>query len=201
LNSRLNNHNLYIQGQTTHEEYQAQRYEGACTLYGPHTLAAFLEVYRQMAEALVSSQPVPPGPPPPQPNPNQLRGFLPGVITDSGVRLPPPGTLHQELLKALVTSPWIQGPCHPANQAEGGQVYRLNGFPWYFKSSPSKAVPEKPGRGCIRTVPRGVNFGDVVTDVEAGRCYAVGAAVSVTFHSANPRNRCAFAATGFPTGD
>ena len=32
---------------TTYEEYQQQRYEGASTLYGPHTLAAYQqEFYR-----------------------------------------------------------------------------------------------------------------------------------------------------------
>jgi len=36
-----NDYSSYI---TTYEEYQAQRYEGASTLYGPHTLKAYIQV-------------------------------------------------------------------------------------------------------------------------------------------------------------
>lgn len=50
--------------QTTYEEYQVQRYEGASTLYGPHTLGAYLDAFRQLTSALVSDQPISPGPMP-----------------------------------------------------------------------------------------------------------------------------------------
>ncbi len=42
-----------------------QRYEGASTLYGPHTLAAYQMLYSQMATALAKGVSVPPGPTPP----------------------------------------------------------------------------------------------------------------------------------------
>lgn len=41
-----NGYSSYV---ATPEEYTAQHYEGASTLYGPHTLAAYLEVYGQLA--------------------------------------------------------------------------------------------------------------------------------------------------------
>jgi hypothetical protein len=36
--------NTYASYVTTWEEYQAQRYEGASTLYGAHTLGAYIQV-------------------------------------------------------------------------------------------------------------------------------------------------------------
>jgi hypothetical protein len=42
--------NTYASYITTWEEYQVQRYEGAFTLYGPHTLDAYIQTAVQMAE-------------------------------------------------------------------------------------------------------------------------------------------------------
>ena len=36
--------NTYSSYVTTFEEYQAQRYEGASTIFGPHTLDAYIQV-------------------------------------------------------------------------------------------------------------------------------------------------------------
>ena len=36
--------NTYSSYVTTYEEYQAQRYEGASTIFGPHTLDAYIQV-------------------------------------------------------------------------------------------------------------------------------------------------------------
>ena len=36
--------NTYSSYITTYEEYQAQRYEGASTIFGPHTLDAYIQV-------------------------------------------------------------------------------------------------------------------------------------------------------------
>ncbi|XP_021180462.2 neutral ceramidase isoform X1 [Fundulus heteroclitus] len=59
--------NVYTHYITTYEEYQVQRYEGASTIYGPHTLTAYLSKYRQLAKAIaqdrVSELPVGPEPP------------------------------------------------------------------------------------------------------------------------------------------
>eukprot|EP00058_Branchiostoma_floridae_P025487 XP_002610977.1 hypothetical protein BRAFLDRAFT_127904 [Branchiostoma floridae] len=45
--------NTYADYITTYEEYQVQRYEGASTIYGPHTLAAFQQLYSQLAQDMV----------------------------------------------------------------------------------------------------------------------------------------------------
>ncbi|KAF5727352.1 Neutral/alkaline non-lysosomal ceramidase isoform 1 [Tripterygium wilfordii] len=53
--------NTYSQYVTTLEEYQVQRYEGASTLYGPHTLSAYIQEFQKLAHALIGGQPVVPG--------------------------------------------------------------------------------------------------------------------------------------------
>uniref|UniRef100_A0A3Q3GN98 Neutral ceramidase n=1 Tax=Labrus bergylta TaxID=56723 RepID=A0A3Q3GN98_9LABR len=59
--------NIYTHYITTFEEYQVQRYEGASTIYGPHTLSAYLQQYRSLARAIaqdrVSELPIGPEPP------------------------------------------------------------------------------------------------------------------------------------------
>ncbi|XP_049620626.1 neutral ceramidase-like [Suncus etruscus] len=59
--------NVYTHYITTYEEYQAQRYEAASTIYGPHTLSAYIHQFRILAKALatdtvadLSSGPEPP---------------------------------------------------------------------------------------------------------------------------------------------
>ncbi|CAL8262105.1 unnamed protein product [Arctogadus glacialis] len=44
--------NTYTHYITTYEEYQIQRYEGASTIYGPHTLGAYLQKYTNLARAI-----------------------------------------------------------------------------------------------------------------------------------------------------
>uniref|UniRef100_A0A673AZQ6 Neutral ceramidase n=1 Tax=Sphaeramia orbicularis TaxID=375764 RepID=A0A673AZQ6_9TELE len=59
--------NVYTHYITTYEEYQVQRYEGASTIYGPHTLSAYLLKYRGLARAIAQDRvpDLPPGPSPP----------------------------------------------------------------------------------------------------------------------------------------
>nr|XP_020012302.1 neutral ceramidase isoform X1 [Castor canadensis] len=59
--------NVYSHYITTYEEYQAQRYEAASTIYGPHTLSAYIQLFRALAKAIatdtvanMSSGPEPP---------------------------------------------------------------------------------------------------------------------------------------------
>lgn len=56
-----NSYSHYI---TTFEEYQEQRYEGGSTLYGPHTLAAYQQIFEDLATKLARNQSVPSGPTP-----------------------------------------------------------------------------------------------------------------------------------------
>ncbi|GAB2242358.1 hypothetical protein Droror1_Dr00019133 [Drosera rotundifolia] len=78
--------NSYSQYVTTFEEYEVQRYEGASTLYGPHTLSAYIQEFKKLASALITSKSVQPGPQPPDLLNKQL-SFLPPVILDTT----PPG--------------------------------------------------------------------------------------------------------------
>lgn len=58
--------NEYSQYITTFEEYCHQHYEGASTLFGPHTLKAYQQVAAGLAAAIAQNTPAAPGP---QPNP------------------------------------------------------------------------------------------------------------------------------------
>ncbi len=46
--------NAYCGYCTTYEEYQTQNYEGACTLYGPHTLEAYQQEYAKLVHAITN---------------------------------------------------------------------------------------------------------------------------------------------------
>ncbi|CAK9314543.1 unnamed protein product [Citrullus colocynthis] len=74
--------NSYSQYVTTFEEYQVQRYEGASTLYGPHTLSAYIQEFRKLARALVDGQAVGAGPQPPDLLDKQI-SLLPSVVMDT----------------------------------------------------------------------------------------------------------------------
>ena len=62
LTGLTNEYSGYI---TTPEEYDAQHYEGASTMFGRLTFEAYLEVFGQLADAMAAGLPVPPGPLPP----------------------------------------------------------------------------------------------------------------------------------------
>ncbi|KAG9453271.1 hypothetical protein H6P81_006175 [Aristolochia fimbriata] len=74
--------NTYSQYVTTFEEYQIQRYEGASTLYGPHTLNGYIQEFKKLATALLNGQRVEPGPSPPDLLSKQIE-LLPPVIVDA----------------------------------------------------------------------------------------------------------------------
>lgn len=48
--------NIYSSYITTLEEYQIQRYEGASTLYGPHTLQAYINQFKKLAAKLIAEE-------------------------------------------------------------------------------------------------------------------------------------------------
>ncbi|KVH94972.1 Neutral/alkaline nonlysosomal ceramidase [Cynara cardunculus var. scolymus] len=74
--------NTYSQYVTTFEEYQIQRYEGASTLYGPHTLNAYIQEFNKLASSLISDKPVERGPQPPDLLDDQISLLTP-VVMDS----------------------------------------------------------------------------------------------------------------------
>lgn len=74
--------NTYSSYITTFEEYQVQRYEGGFTLYGPHTLDAYIQEFGKLADCMASNLECDAGPSPPNLI-NDQWSLVPGVITDS----------------------------------------------------------------------------------------------------------------------
>ena len=45
--------NVYTHYITTYEEYQRQRYEAASTIFGPHTLRAYIEQFMYLTDRML----------------------------------------------------------------------------------------------------------------------------------------------------
>jgi len=73
--------NTYSSYVTTWEEYQVQRYEGGFTLFGPHTLDAYIQEFRSLAKSMIEGSESLPGPQPPNLLPKQW-SLVPGVVAD-----------------------------------------------------------------------------------------------------------------------
>ncbi|KAL2078359.1 hypothetical protein ACEWY4_026044 [Coilia grayii] len=76
--------NIYTHYITTYEEYQVQRYEAASTIYGPHTLSAYMQRFGDLAKAIAEGKEtaLPKGPEPPFFSDKQLFSLLPAVPVD-----------------------------------------------------------------------------------------------------------------------
>ncbi|KAI3419241.1 Neutral ceramidase [Psidium guajava] len=74
--------NAYSQYVTTFEEYEVQRFEGASTLYGPHTHSAYIQEFKKLIEALITDKTIEPGPQPPDLLAKQI-SLLSPVILDA----------------------------------------------------------------------------------------------------------------------
>jgi len=73
--------NTYSSYIATFEEYQRQRYEAASTIYGPHTLEGYIQLFVGLATAMAKGETVPAGPSPPNFSSSMI-SLLPGVIVD-----------------------------------------------------------------------------------------------------------------------
>nr|CAD1824088.1 unnamed protein product [Ananas comosus var. bracteatus] len=93
--------NTYSQYVTTFEEYQIQRYEGASTLYGPHTHSAYIQEFKKLASALAGQHSVPSGPQVPDLLDKQI-GLLPPSLW---TRLPLGSNSAMSALMSLRTQP------------------------------------------------------------------------------------------------
>ncbi|XP_064457109.1 neutral ceramidase B-like [Ornithodoros turicata] len=78
--------NTYTHYVTTFEEYQVQRYEGASTLYGPHTLAAYKKQFELLARCITESKPSPPAVPLPNLISRQISFKTPVVFDGVPIR-------------------------------------------------------------------------------------------------------------------
>lgn len=74
--------NIYTSYVTTPEEYQVQRYEGASTIFGPHTLTLYVEQFEKLAYAMVHNESMEPGPAPPSLD-DKVISFTPPVFYDT----------------------------------------------------------------------------------------------------------------------
>ncbi|TKY46563.1 Neutral ceramidase [Spatholobus suberectus] len=80
--------NTYSQYIATFEEYRHQRYEAASTLYGPHTLSAYIQEFKKLAQAMAKGENITvKGPSPPDLSSVQISLLL-GPFGNS----PPEGT-------------------------------------------------------------------------------------------------------------
>jgi neutral ceramidase len=79
--------NDYSQYITTIEEYGAQHYEGASTLFGPYTLHAYQQEFRKLARALKEGTGVAPGAPPAAKYSQNARRWTIRNLSKSGVNL------------------------------------------------------------------------------------------------------------------
>ncbi|EGG24663.1 neutral/alkaline nonlysosomal ceramidase family protein [Cavenderia fasciculata] len=73
--------NTYSGYIATFEEFEVQRYEGASTIFGPHTLGAYIQGFVEMAQSIVDKTEFPAGP-----TPRNMTGhtffLLPPVVYD-----------------------------------------------------------------------------------------------------------------------
>lgn len=74
--------NTYADYITTPEEYQIQRYEGASTIYGPHTLTIYLSQYVKLAQYLAGSRTLLESSLPPENIRSKVISLLPDVLYD-----------------------------------------------------------------------------------------------------------------------
>ncbi|XP_021703072.1 neutral ceramidase [Aedes aegypti] len=73
--------NMYTSYVATPEEYAIQRYEGASTLYGPHTLTIYLHHFNALMKAIINGESVEEGPSPPFEDYKQIT-LSTGVVYD-----------------------------------------------------------------------------------------------------------------------
>ncbi|XP_006630538.1 neutral ceramidase [Lepisosteus oculatus] len=94
--------NVYTHYITTYEEYQIQRYEGASNIYGPHSLSAYIQLFRGLARAIAENKvsELLKGPEPPYFKDSQLISLLPLVPVDKK----PANTSFGEVLEQVLPS-------------------------------------------------------------------------------------------------
>ncbi|WP_444907707.1 neutral/alkaline non-lysosomal ceramidase N-terminal domain-containing protein [Microbulbifer sp. SSSA008] len=73
--------NAYSGYITTPEEFDRQHYEGAHTIYGPNTLAAYRQIYTEMTHAMVNGVDIAAGPTPKDLSDDQIINVI-GVVYD-----------------------------------------------------------------------------------------------------------------------
>ncbi|KAK1322445.1 Neutral ceramidase [Acorus calamus] len=99
--------NTYSQYITTFEEYQQQRYEAASTLYGPHTLSAYIQEFKKLATSMAKGEkPINNGPSPPD-----LSSHLISLLSPPSGDTTPPGVKFGDVKTdvAVPSRGWFRG--------------------------------------------------------------------------------------------
>ncbi|MGW0178121.1 neutral/alkaline ceramidase, partial [Nocardia sp. NPDC003345] len=128
--------NAYHEYVTTPEEYDAQQYEGASTLFGRYTLPAYQQEFTRLATALAAGTPVPRGPAPrdlsqlqpnfvPPPGPDTA---LPGY--DFGAPLVQPAATYGRGARVTVEFLSAHPKHNPRRNGTFLEVQRLTGGHW-----------------------------------------------------------------------
>lgn len=97
--------NTYSSYVTTYEEYQVQRYEGGSTLYGPHTLDAYIQTAMHLAKAMVAGEAVSSAVGPADFE-HKVLSLLPPVVLDT---VPPPHKFGDAIKQPQTSSPYAPG--------------------------------------------------------------------------------------------
>ncbi|MFC6009825.1 neutral/alkaline non-lysosomal ceramidase N-terminal domain-containing protein [Nocardia lasii] len=90
LQGYSNNYHEYV---TTPEEYDAQHYEGASTLFGRYTLCGYVQEFTRLATAFANGEPVDRGP-----APRDISALQPNFATAPGPDATPPGRAFGDVL-------------------------------------------------------------------------------------------------------
>jgi len=122
LTGLANEYSAYI---ATPEEYDSQQYEGASTLFGRLTLDAYIQIFGQLADAMASGQPMPPGPTPPDLGGMQIElqtgvvldGTPPGQTFGTVIDEPPLAVRRGETVNVRFRG------AHPKNDLRRGDTY------------------------------------------------------------------------------
>jgi len=126
-----NGYSSYV---TTFEEFQVQRYEGGSTLYGPHTLDAYIQEFTKLAKSMVSGDKKPPSsdikPPdnrahfitfvgPPKPDPKCGHGRQYGDVIDQPIETYYFSPTSNGATKTVITARFASGNPRHNRRAEG----------------------------------------------------------------------------------
>ncbi|KAJ8538160.1 hypothetical protein K7X08_014700 [Anisodus acutangulus] len=90
--------NAYSQYIATFEEYEQQRYEAASTLYGPHTLSAYIQEFKKLANSMAKGEnSTTKGPSPPD-----LFSIQLSLLPDPSGESPPPGIKFGDIKQDII---------------------------------------------------------------------------------------------------
>ena len=92
--------NSYTHYITTIEEYAGQRYEAASTLYGPHTLSAYIQEFERITKHLLDGSQAASDEPPDDLSKKQLSLVPPVIVDNIGIGRQVSSNIHESLWRS-----------------------------------------------------------------------------------------------------